>query len=257
MSPTKSLRKSGAMPKFDHIVLDVQGGVAKARLHSSGGPMIWGPWAHTELSELFDLVDASREIRVLILTGTGPTFINHWDASARGKLSGLGALEMLDTARKLVEKQLNCSVTMIAAVNGPAGVHAEIALLCDVVLAAEEATFGDLAHLPNGMVPGDGAHVVWPALIGPNRARSMFLTQRVWSSEEAASLGLVSEVLPRSRLDARAAEIADRLLGVPEVTLRLTRRVLTAALRREMGSMLDYGLLAEGIAALDHWPRPR
>jgi hypothetical protein len=55
------------------------------------------------------------------------------------------------------------------AVNAPATVHAELALLCDIVLAVDHATFQDAPHFPSGLVPGDGVHVVWPMLLGLNR----------------------------------------------------------------------------------------
>ena len=66
---------------------------------------------------------------------------------------------------------------MIAAVNGPALIHAELAVLCDIVLAAETAEFQDAPHFPMGLVPGDGVHVVWPSDSGAE-SRPLFSVDR-------------------------------------------------------------------------------
>ena len=72
-------------------------------------------------------------------------------------------------AKYLLMNHLNIEVPIIAAVNGPALIHAELAVLCDIVIAAEHAEFQDAPHFPNGIVPGDGVHIVWPLVLGPNR----------------------------------------------------------------------------------------
>ena len=77
--------------------------------------------------------------------------------------------------RMLVENVLAVDVPMISAVNGPCNIHSEVPLLGDIVLASEDAYFQDLAHFPRGLVPGDGQHVLWPLLVGRNRARYMLL----------------------------------------------------------------------------------
>ena len=89
------------------------------------------------------------------------------------------------------------AVPVISAVNGPCSIHAEVPLLSDIVLASETAYFQDLAHFPRGLVPGDGSHVLWPMLVGPNRARSMLLMGKQLSAQEALEWGVVAEVLPR------------------------------------------------------------
>src|ERR1700729_1709504 len=99
--------------------------------------------------------------------------------------------------KRLLDNLLNIDVPVIGAVNGPARIHAELAVLSDIVLAAETAVFQDAAHMPNGVVPGDGVHVVWPLLLGPNRGRYFLLTGQRLSADEAQAAGVVSEVLPR------------------------------------------------------------
>jgi enoyl-CoA hydratase/carnithine racemase len=144
-------------------------------------------------------------------------------------------------------------------VNGPARVHAELALLSDVVLASETAVFGDRPHFPDGVVPGDGVHVIWPALLGGiNRSRYFFFTEQEFTARQALDLGLVGEVVAPDKLLARARELARQLNKKPRLTLRYTRALLTRSLKKAVLDELTYGIALEGIsiAALKSESRP-
>ena len=139
---------------------------------------------------------------------------------------------------------------MIAAVNGAALIHAELAVLCDIVLAASHAEFADRAHVSGGAVPGDGVHTVWPMLLGPNRGRYFLLTGESIRADEALRLGVVGEVLAAGDLLPRARVLAAQLAQLPALMLRHTRSVLVRDLRRRMLDDLGYGLAHEALAML-------
>ena len=139
---------------------------------------------------------------------------------------------------------------VIAAVNGPALIHAEIAVLSDIVIASENTEFQDAPHFPNGVVPGDGVHIVWPLVLGINRGRYFLLTGQKLSAGEAQRLGVVSEVVPRDRLLSRAREIAEEIVKKPTLATRYGRVALTQQLKRAMLDNLGYGLALEGLGAL-------
>ena len=149
---------------------------------------------------------------------------------------------------------LDIDVPIVCAVIGPALRHSEMPLLCDIVLAAEEATFQDGSHMLWGGVPGDGLHVVYPLLMGLNRARYFLLTNQTLSAQQALTLGLVNEVLPREKLLPRAWELAEQLAQKPPLVLRHTRTLLVHSLRRQMHELQGYGLALEGLANLDDRP---
>ena len=125
-------------------------------------------------------------------------------------------------------------------------IHAELVIMSDIVLAAEHAVVADLAHFPGGTVPGDGAHVIWPMLLGPNRARYFLMMGEQIPAAEARTLGLVGEVLPRERLLARAWEVGTMLTQKPQRVLRNTRIALIQRMKRHFQEELGYGLLLEG-----------
>ena len=145
-------------------------------------------------------------------------------------------------------------IPVIAAVNGPATVHAELALLCDIVLAADHTVFQDAPHYPSGLVPGDGVHVIWPMLLGPNRGRYFLLTGQRIDAAQALDLGVVSEVLAPEALLPRAHALAAKLARQPTTTLRYTRDAVVQPIRRALLDNLAYGLALEGLGAHASWP---
>lgn len=241
--------------RYDHIAMvrDEQG-VLELRLHSNGGPLVWGEGPHTELPYCFADVASDRENRVVILTGTGDDFIASIDDSWAGSMTPDRWDTMLQHGTRLIRNHLDIDVPMIAAVHGKAVLHAEMALLCDIVLASETAVFGDPIHFRNGIVAGDGVHLIWPMLLGPNRGRYFLLTGEKIPAKEAKELGVVGEVLPPGDLLPRARELASRLAAKPDLVLRYTRQAITYQLRRELGDGLAYGLALEGLGAQAHWP---
>ena len=252
------------MPKFDDysrsyrfIKMERRGGILQMSLHTDGGPLQWNLDAQVEFVRAFTDVGADRENRIVILTGTGNEFSGpRLDPNAPffhgAKLSPAGVHEVFVNARKMVNAVLGIEVPMIAAVNGPAKRHADLALMCDIVIAADDVTFEDTAHFHNGgIVPGDGINVVYTMLMGLNRARYLMLTGQVLKAQEAKDIGLVAELMPREQLLPRAWELAGQLAKKNDMLLRYTRMVLTHPLRKQLDEGLQYFLAMEALSTLD------
>lgn len=220
-------------------------GILTARLHSNGGPVVYRAAHHHDWAHAFLDIAADRDNRVIILTGTGDAFIDEsdWDVP-------IESAETWDViyweAKRVLQTLLDIDVPIIGAVNGPATIHAELALLSDITLASETATFQDGAHIPNDSAPGDGVHIVWLDLLGSNRGRYFLLTSQTLSAGEALELGVVNEVLPAEKLMERAMELAEQLAALSTLTLRHTRILFTQRWKRLMLENLGYGLALEG-----------
>jgi enoyl-CoA hydratase/carnithine racemase len=232
------------------------GGVLEMTLHTRGGPALWGTSLkslHAELGDAFLDIARDRDNKVVLLTGTGDSFIAGMDREERAPETSLAAMwpRIYDEGLALLQNLLAIPVPVIAAVNGPALIHAELAVLSDIVLAANTAEFADLAHVASGgAIPGDGVNTVWPMLLGPNRGRYFLLTGERISAEEAKRLGVVAEVLSPDALLPRARELAAGLAKLSTPLLRYTRTVLVKDLRRRMADELSSGLAHEALATL-------
>ena len=239
-------------------------GILLMQCHTKGGSLVWDWKAHDEMSDAFADIAGDREIKVLIHTGTGDNYNANWGAPpgtqkpvylAMDDQKGLAKLdEKAWYGRMLIENVLSVDVPMISAVNGPCNIHSEVPLLGDIVLASEDAYFQDLAHFPRGLVPGDGQHVIWPLIIGRNRARYMLLTGKKLSAREAVEWGAVNEVLPKPALLDRAWELARELARRPPLVLRYTRMLFTQDLKRAFLDELGHVLARETYAQRQFFP---
>lgn len=229
-------------------------GVLLVRLHTGGGSLVWSAEVHNELGFLFADIGADRANKVVVLAGTGDSWCAGIDA-ASFKLSTSSEWDVVFwEGRRLLLNLLGIEVPVICAVNGPAIFHPEIPVLNDVIVASSTALFQDAPHFMSGIVPGDGAHVVWTNLLGINRGRAFLMTGQALDAQTALDWGVVAEVTEPGRETERALEIARTMAKHPALTLRYSRVILTQKLKRLLAEGLDSGLALEALAAIDHKP---
>jgi len=246
----------GALASYQHTFPHAKlsrspNGVLEVVLHTDGGTLVFNGHTHEEFVRLFHHIGQDAGNRAVILTGAGEAFIDRIDPEGFDFFSPRGYDKIYREGKKVLSNLLDIPVPVIAALNGPTTVHSEYVLLADIVIGTPDTVFQDKPHFAFGIVPGDGIHSLWPEVIGCIRGRTFVLTQQVITAEEAKTLGVLSEIVPRERLLERAHEIADRIARLPPLTASYTRVALTQKLRRVVEDTVGYGLALEGISAAD------
>ena len=180
------------------------------------------------LEKLLPQIADDDEVRVLVITGTGPAFCAGADLKEVLATRDLppGERDFLDRVCEDVMNPLrNFSKPVIAALNGitMAG-GLELAMCCDIVLASEEAQIGD-AHANFGVYPGAGGAAVLPRVLPLNVAKYLLFTGKTLSAQQMLGLGLVNEVHPADQLLQAAADLADLLATKSPIALRRMKAV--------------------------------
>jgi len=227
-------------------------GVLVAEFHTKGEPLTFTARDHTDFVDAFYRIGQDRTNAVVIFTGTGGHFIPGIDFSSFGNVADPGVWSQVhDEGVQILENLLNIRVPVIAAVEGRLDVHSEYALLANVIVAGESATFNDLPHFAGGIVPGDGIFTAWSYRAGAGRAEAFLLHPRALSARTAYEWVVVTEVVRDGEALSRAIELAYSYLKVPEITRRNTRVHFTQPLKERMVREVGYGLSLEGASAAD------
>jgi enoyl-CoA hydratase/carnithine racemase len=186
-----------------------------------------------ELADAFGRLALDESVGCVLLTGAGPAFCAGMDVTQFG-----GDLEnrrqLVETSTGSFQAVARCPKPVVAAVNGPAlaGGFA-LALLCDVRIAAESATFG-YPELPIGIPP---SYAAARAVLSPGAARDLCLTGRVIGAAEALRLGVVSEVCADGELRERTLELAESIAGMPRSAQVETKRRILRDGERAFGEL--------------------
>ncbi|HEY4226464.1 MAG TPA: enoyl-CoA hydratase/isomerase family protein [Pseudolysinimonas sp.] len=241
--------------RYRYAHLSREDGVLEVELHTDGGSLVWGDGPHSELGYLFADIGADPDNRVVILTGAGEAFCERLDDSWVGEMNPEKWQKIFFHGHRLLLNLLDIEVPVIAVVNGPARIHAELALLSDIVIGTPTAILQDAPHFRFGAAPTDGVHVIWQELLGPNRGRSFLLLGDRIAPDDAERLGLYHHVEPDALAAmASARAIAAELAAKPSTVLRYTRFALTRRFRELLAAGLSYGLAIEGLGAFQEWP---
>src|SRR6266850_4697045 len=228
-------------------------GVLVVEFHSNGGPFIFTAQDHTEFVDAFYRIAQDRANKIVILTGAGGEFITDVDwSSFFGDVTDPGVWSQVhDEGAQVLENIANIRVPVIAAIEGRAHVHSDYALLASVIVAADGATFNDVAHFAAGVAPGDGIFTTWSYRAGAGRAEAFLLNPQPLTARTAHEWGVVAEVVANGKALSRARELAALYLKVPEVTRRNTRVHFIHPLKERIVQEVGYGLSLEGASAAD------
>ena len=227
------------------VVLSVEGRMATLTVNR---PEVRNALDGQTVEEFHRALDEARAARVgvLVITGAGDkAFVSGADINAIRARKRDDALASINSG--LMSAVESHPAVSIAAVNGYAlGGGCELALACDLRLAATEAVFG-LPEPSLGIIPGAGGTQRLPRIVGLGRAKEMILTGARWDARQALAYGLVSEVVPRAELMAAARALAGRVLALGPLALRLAKAALNASQQMSLAAGLVYESTAQAI----------
>lgn len=180
-----------------------------------------------ELDRAVAALEAERTVQAVILTGAGGTFVSGGDLKSLETLEGIEAGRAMSRKMQAILLRLEgLEVPVIAAIEGHAlGGGAEVALACDIRIAASDARIG-FKQIALGIMVGWGGGQRLRALVGRGRALELLLTGDVLEGEEALRLGLVDRVVPSGRALAEAEALARRVAAQPPLAVRAIKRAL-------------------------------
>jgi enoyl-CoA hydratase len=208
---------------------------------------------HEELRDVWLDLGNDYEVDVIILTGAGRAFCAGGDVKdmrdmdqAFGVGRSIEPLAVMNAeARRIARNMLDVEQPIIAAVNGDAfGLGASIALLCDIVVIAEDARLAD-THVNAGLVAGDGGPVLWPLIVGPLRAKEFLMRGSRIDGLTAASLGLANYAVPKEKTFAKAMEIAEELAQGAPLAIRWTKYSVNKWLKQVLEQVFDVSMALE------------
>lgn len=208
------------------------------------GPM------HEEMARVFADLQRDSDSDIIVLTGKGRAFCaggdfdwfqEHIDDPTRFR-------EIAWDAKRIVSSLLELEKPVICRLNGAAaGLGASIALLCDIIVADENAVIGD-PHVKVGLVAGDGGALIWPQLIGYARAKELLMTGDMLTAPEAASMGLINYAVPAGELDGKVDELVKKLQGNPRWAVRWTKTVANIPLKALAAQVMDAAIGWEAVS---------
>jgi 2-(1,2-epoxy-1,2-dihydrophenyl)acetyl-CoA isomerase len=257
---------------YESIQFQIQDGIAVLTLNRPERLNSFTQAMHREVRDALDQLQADKSARVLVLTGAGRGFCAGQDLNDRAVEPGGAGVDLGVSVEKfyapLVMTLRTLPMPVICAVNGvAAGAGANLALACDIVLAAKSASFIE-AFCKLGLIPDTGGTWVLPRLLGPARAMGLALLGDKLPAEKAEEWGLIWRCVPDEALMTETMAMAEHFAGAPTRGLALTKKAMLASwtntleqqlqlearMMRELGHTHDY---REGVAAFIEKRQPR
>jgi 2-(1,2-epoxy-1,2-dihydrophenyl)acetyl-CoA isomerase len=233
---------------YENIIYEKQNGVAAITLNRPKALNAFTPKMNDEFQDALKDAERDPNIRCFLFTGAGRAFSAGQDLKSRTaeQRGSLGA-SLREKYNPIITRLRRTEKASLAVVNGvAAGAGCNLALACDLRIAAEEARFIQ-AFVRVGLAPDSGGSYILPRLVGFSKALELLLLGEPVSAQEALRIGLVAKVFHAAELSKAAREIAERLAHGPR-SIGLIKRAVNRGLFSDLESQLEYEACLQEIA---------
>ncbi|MEM7662253.1 MAG: enoyl-CoA hydratase [Pseudomonadota bacterium] len=225
---------------YETLLTETEGAVAMITLNRPDALNAFNNQLMNELTDALDGFEVDPEIGCIIITGSEKAFAAGADIKEMREQSYMDAFYS-DFITRNWERTSRCRKPVIAAVAGYAlGGGCELAMMCDFILAGDNAKFGQ-PEITIGVSPGAGGTQRMTRFIGKSKAMEMCLTGRMMDAEEAERCGLVSRIVPVGELVDEAKKVAKKIASMPRATAMLTKEMVNASYE----TPLSHGVMFE------------
>jgi enoyl-CoA hydratase len=238
------------VPVFGTIIISREGRLLRITLNRPDAFNSVNLALHNDLVEAMWFAQCDTGSDVVVLSGAGRAF------SAGGDLEHLAHNAanpyLFDhearVAKRIIFTLLDIDKPIVCRMNGHAvGLGATLALMCDIIFAAEGAKIGD-PHVSIGLVAGDGGAVIWAQRIGLARAKEYLFTGELISARKAAEMGLINRCVPAEELDATVDSFCQHLLTGASSAIRATKILMNMETKRIAHAIMDAGIAYESVS---------
>ncbi len=224
-----------------HLLVSSKDGIAILTINQPQTLNSLSPAMLSELAEQVAELQADSTVKVVIITGAGTkAFVAGGDIAAMQPLGPLEAREVVHKAQQLFNDIEFGKKIFIAAINGYAlGAGCELALACDIRIAAEGAKLGQ-PEVKLGIIPGWGGTQRLPRLVGKGKAKELMLTGDMICATEAKEVGLVNQVVPAEQLLDSARAMAHKIAGKSQSAVRLIKQAVDNGMEMTIDKAFHY-----------------
>jgi enoyl-CoA hydratase len=239
--------------KYHDLKVEVANKVATVTLNRPDARNAINQRLIRELRSIWDDLADDMSVNVVLLTGAGQWFSVGGDVKAMSERPGGDVLEEGEVhdpmiSRRLVTRQLDLDKPIVCAINGDCiGLAATHALLSDITVMSEDARIGDSHVNKVGLVAGDGGTVIWPLLVGVNKAKEFLMRGTLLKGREAERIGLVNHCVPSGEVMSSARAIAQELADGPSWAIRWTKLSINQIVKERVNHLLEASMALEQV----------
>lgn len=242
--------------EFDFFKVEIgEDGVAVVTMNDPDRLNAVGPANHWQLEDIWLKLGRDERIKVIVLTGAGKAFSAGGDIKlmadrAQTEYGLKYALRVPLNTLRMWDQILMTPQPIIAAVNGDAiGLGTSLFAFCDMSIAAEDARLGD-THVKIGLVTGDGGSVMWPLLVGPQRAKEYLMRGKLLNGKKAEEIGLVNYAFPKEQVLDEALKIAREIAAQPIWAVRWSKASVNKQLKAQVNLIGELSIAYESMTML-------